>query len=132
MKRFLPLFPVLVLLCSCTTPAKDYTSSIRSADDLFSAMENNRQWPSYRGFFASGYMKEADLPDSFNIATGYNVRWQTEIPGMGLSCPSVWDERIFLTTAISQDDRAGFLPGLYGDIEPVADSSVHLWKLYCI
>ena len=95
-------------------------------------VENNRQWPSYRGFLADGYMKGATLPDSFNIESGYNVAWSTPIPGMGLSCPSIWNDRIFIITAISKDDAAGFKPGMYGDIAPVKDESWHTWKLYCI
>jgi len=132
MKKAILLIIVTVLaVIGCTRTSK-YSSGIRSAEDLFLAMENNRQWPSYRGFFADGYMKGASLPDSFNIESGYNVKWEVPIPGMGLSCPSIWDDRIFITTAISEDDGAGFRPGLYGDIAPVADSSRHTWMLYCI
>jgi outer membrane protein assembly factor BamB len=55
-----------------------------------------------------------------------------EIPGLGLSSPVIWDNKIFITSAISQADRDGFKPGIYGDISPVRDSSVHEWKVYCI
>ena len=120
-------YVVLIILSGCRSYSGK-TPEIRSADELFSAMEQNRQWPSYRGFYADGYMKGATLPDSFNVESGYNIRWKTPVPGMGLSCPSVWDDRIFITTAISENDSAGFLPGLYGDIEPVPDSSRHIWK----
>lgn len=99
---------------------------------LFESMEANTQWPSYRGYYANGYMKNTALPDSFNVETGFNVQWDIEIPGLGLSCPVIWDNSIFITTAISELDKEGYLPGLYGDIEPVADSSEHQWVLYCI
>ena len=29
------------------------------------------------------------------------IRWQTPIPGLGHSCPVVWGDRVFLTTAVS-------------------------------
>jgi outer membrane protein assembly factor BamB len=61
-----------------------------------------------------------------------NVRWKAEIPGLGLSSPVIWDNKVFITSAISQADRDGFKPGIYGDITPVRDSSVHEWKVYCI
>ena len=61
-----------------------------------------------------------------------NVRWKTEIPGLGLSSPVIWDNKVFITSAISQADRDGFKPGIYGDITPVSDSSVHEWKVFCI
>jgi outer membrane protein assembly factor BamB len=104
---------------------------VNSADDFFTAMEKNRQWPSYRGYFASGYLDDANLPDSFNIESSYNIKWKVGVPGMGLSCPVIWENRIFITTAVSEQDNAGYLPGLYGDIEPVNDSSEHTWKVLC-
>jgi len=106
-------------------------AQVDSADSFFESMEANRQWPSYRGYFASGYLDEANLPDSFNIETSHNVKWNIEIPGLGLSCPVIWDERVFITTAVSSQDSEGYKTGMYGDIEPVADSSEHVWKVYC-
>ena len=78
---------------------------VNSADSFFESMESNRQWPSYRGYFASGYMDDAHLPDSFNIETSYNVKWNIEIAGLGLSCPVIWDNKVFITTAISEQDK---------------------------
>jgi outer membrane protein assembly factor BamB len=104
---------------------------VNSADTFFESMESNRQWPSYRGYFASGYLDDAHLPDSFNIETSYHVKWNIEIAGLGLSCPVIWDNKVFITTAISEQDKEGYLPGLYGDIEPVDDSSEHIWKVLC-
>lgn len=118
-------------LLSCSSGKNSIDQTVFSEDTLFEAMETNQQWPSYRGFFASGYMDNAALPDTFNVETGLNVKWNIEIPGLGLSCPVIWDERIFLTSAISQSDKSGYQPGLYGDIEPVADSSEHRWMVYC-
>ena len=92
----------------------------------------DRQWTSYRGKFSSGVLDNANLPDSFDLRTMTNVRWKTEIPGLGLSSPVIWDNKIFITTAISEADKAGYKPGLYGDVTPVRDSSVHEWKVYCI
>ena len=131
-KNLFFLISAIVLIQSCGnniiyTPL---ASEVNSEQEFFTSIETNTQWPSYRGYYASGYLKNAELPDSFNIESGFNVKWNIEIPGLGLSCPSIWD--VFITTAISEDDQAGFLPGIYGDIEPVADSSVHSWILYCI
>jgi len=108
-----------------------WSQKIDSDDAFFKSIEKNRQWPSYRGYYASGYLDEAALPDSFNIETSYNVKWNIEIPGMGLSCPVIWDNRVFITTAVSSQDKEGFRTGIYGDIAPVNDSSEHVWKLYC-
>jgi outer membrane protein assembly factor BamB len=91
-----------------------------------------RQWPSYRGYMSSGVLDNANLPDSFNVSSMFNVSWKIKIPGLGLSSPVIWDNRLFITTAISQTDNSGFKPGIYGDVTPVKDSSVHEWKVYCI
>lgn len=104
---------------------------VNSPDSFFESMESNRQWPSYRGYYATGYLDNASLPDSFNIESSFNVKWNIEVPGLGLSCPVIWDNRIFITTAVSDQDKEGYLPGLYGDIAPVSDSSEHIWKVMC-
>jgi outer membrane protein assembly factor BamB len=92
----------------------------------------DRQWTAYRGRLSSGVLDNANLPESFDISKMINVRWKTEIPGLGLSSPVIWNNKIFITTAISQADKDGFKPGIYGDITPVSDSSVHEWKVLCI
>ena len=57
---------------------------------------------------------------------------EDEIPGLGLSSPVIWDNKLFITTAISQSDKAGFKPGIFGDVSPVRDSSIHEWKVLCL
>jgi outer membrane protein assembly factor BamB len=91
-----------------------------------------RQWPGFRGYMSSGVLDNANLPESFDADKNINIRWKSEIPGLGLSSPVIWDNKLFITTAISQSDKDGFRPGIYGDIAPVKDSSVHEWKVYCI
>ena len=126
------LSTVIFLSCADSRQNALLGQEIDSQEAFFNAMETNRQWPGYRGFFASGYLDDTHLPDSFNVETNHNIQWNVKIPGLGLSCPVIWDDRIFITTAISEADDKGYLPGLYGDIEPVNDSSVHVWKVYCI
>lgn len=91
-----------------------------------------RQWPGYRGYMASGVLDNAGLPEVFDLRKMINIRWKIEIPGLGLSSPVIWNNRLFITTAVGRADKAGFKPGIYGDIEPVDDSSEHEWKVLCI
>jgi outer membrane protein assembly factor BamB len=107
----------LILLCSLNA-----TGQITQA----------HQWPGFRGYMASGVLDNANLPESFDIDRMTNIRWKVEIPGLGLSSPVIWDNKLFLTTAISQADKEGFKPGIYGSIDPVTDSSLHEWKVLCI
>lgn len=135
MKFQIPLLLALfmtALSCSHLEAQKYLGDQVNSETDFFEAMESSRQWPSYRGYFAAGYMDDTSLPDSFNIETSYNIKWNISIPGLGLSCPVIWDDHVFITTAVSDQDTEGYRTGLYGDIEPVADSSEHVWKVYCI
>ena len=92
----------------------------------------SRQWPSYRGYLLSGILDNANLPESFDLKSGKNIAWKTTIEGMGISSPVIWDNNLFITTAVSQADKAGFKPGIYGNVSSVDDSSVHEWKVICL
>lgn len=98
---------------------------------LSGQLNPEKQWPSYRGYLSSGVLDNTNLPDSFNLETGYNIRWKIQIPGLGISSPVIWGDKVFITTALSESDKAGFKPGLYGDVTPVDDNSVHEWIVYC-
>jgi outer membrane protein assembly factor BamB len=54
-------------------------------------------WPYWRGPGADG-MAIGEAP--LHWSDTQNVRWKTEIPGLGNSSPIVWGDQIFLTTAI--------------------------------
>lgn len=90
-----------------------------------------RQWPAFRGQLSSGILDNANLPDSFNLESAYNIKWKIQVPGLGISSPVIWGDKIFITTALSGSDKAGFKPGLYGDVTPVDDNSEHEWIVYC-
>lgn len=60
------------------------------------------QWPQWRGPSGSGSAPLADPPTSWSEEK--NIRWKVQIPGNGHSTPVVWDQRIFLTTAVPYGD----------------------------
>ncbi len=91
-------------------------------------------WPSFRGLNASGVADGQNLPESWNGETGQNIRWKIPIPGLAHSSPIVWQDKVFVTTAVlrSQQDST-FKHGLYGAGTSANDrSEVHQWKLYCL
>ncbi len=94
--------------------------------------DSQRQWNMFRGHYASGVLDNANLAENWDATTGENIAWKTEIPGLGHSCPVVWGDNVFVTTAVSSADQEGIKTGIYGSIGSVADSSEHEWKLYCI
>jgi len=101
---------------------------------LFSCAKSQpeRQWPSYRGYHASGVLNDANLPETWNAETGEHIKWKVPVPGLGLSSPVIWGDKLFITTAISESDSSGFKTGIYGAIGSVEDESVHEWKVICI
>jgi outer membrane protein assembly factor BamB len=89
-------------------------------------------WPSFRGVDARGISEGYALPSAWNGEEGKNIRWKTRIPGLGHSSPTVWGDRVWITTAISGKEDAALKPGLYGDITPVQDDTEHRWVVYCL
>ncbi|MEE4114787.1 MAG: PQQ-binding-like beta-propeller repeat protein [Marinilabiliaceae bacterium] len=110
--------------------------SLISIVALFSASAQDpvpeKQWSSYRGHKSQGYLDNVNLPLNWDIDSGHNLLWEKEIPGLALSSPVIWGDRLFITTAISEKDTSGLRTNLSGSVEPVEDSSEHTWKVYCI
>jgi outer membrane protein assembly factor BamB len=88
-------------------------------------------WPSFRGPGASGVSDGHAAPARWDVAAGRQVRWKTAVPGLGHSSPIVWGDQVCVTTAVRADGEAPLRVGLYGDIAPVDDGSVHHWKVLC-
>lgn len=94
--------------------------------------KENINWPGFRGLNASGVAEHYPTPLSWDMEKSINIKWKTAIPGLGHSSPVVWENRIFITTAVSDKAEPELKVGLYGDIESAADQTVHEWKVYCI
>ncbi|MBN2772875.1 MAG: PQQ-binding-like beta-propeller repeat protein [Prolixibacteraceae bacterium] len=92
----------------------------------------DEQWPSFRGPFAKGYLENSKPPVEWDVSAGKNIKWQTSIPGLGHSCPVIWGDKLFITTAISGSGNNELKVGLYGDIDAVNDDSEHEFKVYCL
>ncbi|MBL8823071.1 MAG: PQQ-binding-like beta-propeller repeat protein [Planctomycetia bacterium] len=92
-----------------------------------------RNWPGFRGESNAGVVDGQFPPTSWNSKTGKHLAWKTPIPGLGLSCPVVWGNQLFVTTAINLDSpKPSLRIGQYGDVDSVAESSPHVWKVYCL
>lgn len=75
--------------------------------------EWNRHWPTWRGPTGNGVAPLADPPLTWSETE--NVRWKVEIPGLGLSSPIVWEDRVYLTTAAPTGESP---PGGVTPLEP--------------
>ncbi len=90
------------------------------------------QWPQFRGPYASGIVETNSLPDKWDVKTGENIRWETEIPGLGHSSPVIWDNKLFITTAINTSGNDSLKVGLYGNVANYKDSVIKEFRLICI
>jgi len=88
-------------------------------------------WPAFRGANAAGVADGQGAVAEWNVTTGANVRWKTEIPGLATSSPIVWGDRVIVASASSADDTT-FRPGLYGDVKPVDSLPEHTYELYAL
>jgi outer membrane protein assembly factor BamB len=89
-------------------------------------------WPSFRGPAGSGVGDGQGVPLTWDVGSGKNVRFRTELPGMGNSSPIVWKDRIFVTTAVSATGERSLKTGLYGEGSAVDDLSVHSFRLVAL
>jgi outer membrane protein assembly factor BamB len=89
-------------------------------------------WPSFRGPAASGVGDGQGVPLTWDVASGRNVRFKTELPGMGNSSPIVWKDRIFVTAAVSATGERTLRTGLYGEGTAVDDLSEHSFRLFAL
>ncbi len=89
-------------------------------------------WPQFRGTGARGIGDEQNAPTQWNVPEQQGLRWKTPIAGLGNSCPIVWGNRVFLTTAISESGDTSLRTGLYGDVAGVDDNVNHTWQVVCI
>ncbi len=95
--------------------------------------QNNKDnWPSFRGLHAAGVADGQNLPDVWDGEKGTAVKWKTRIPGLAHSSPVIWNDQLFITTAVSSRGNATFKPGLYGDGDASDDRSAHQWKILCL
>ncbi len=110
---------------AATPPSEEETQFLAGFDTC-------RQWSSFRGHYARGWLDNARLPDTWDPGAMHNVRWKVPIPGLGLSSPVIWNDRIFVTSAIGESGSDTIKTGVYGEGDPVEDESVLTWKVYAL
>ena len=120
MKNPFSLFCLLVI----------FTGSLQQ--DLQAQTSYNEQWPGFRGPRGSGFIENAKTATNWSLDNTENIKWKTPIPGLGHSCPVIWDDNLFVTTAANSKNSESLKVGLYGDIDEANDSVVHEFKVYCL
>ncbi len=85
-------FALFLLLASLLPAAAAFGQS----DDAW-----QKNWPQWRGPLANGFSATADPPVEWG--PDHNIKWKVAVPGQGESTPIVWNDRIFITTAVETD-----------------------------
>jgi outer membrane protein assembly factor BamB len=57
-----------------------------------------RNWPQWRGPAANGLVLHGNPP--LRWAEGKNIKWKVALPGLGHATPVIWEQRIFVLTAV--------------------------------
>ena len=60
-------------------------------------------WPAWRGPRGDGTSLDKNPPVKWSATE--NIVWKTPLPGLGHSSPVIWDDRVFLTTALNDSQE---------------------------
>src|SRR5689334_13799838 len=64
-------------------------------------------WPQWRGPNGDGISAETNVPVKWSATE--NVAWKSPLPGNGHSSPTVWEDSVFLTTALKDSSERQLL-----------------------
>ncbi len=105
------------------------TSAESRLEDLKVSSAN---WPQFRGTGSRGVADGQAPPVTWDLENQENIAWKIELPGLGHSCPSIWGDKLFLTSAISGTDNDSIQIGNYGSVDSVDDESEHEFLVLCV
>ncbi len=88
-------------------------------------------WPQFRGADSRGVAPDNEsLPEEWS--QDKNVAWKIAVPGRGWSSPIVWNEKVFVTTVVSEGEVEAPKPGLYfGGERPAPPTAAHQFRVLC-
>lgn len=86
-------------------------------------------WPQFRGISASGF-GSGKPPIEWDVESGKNILWKRKLDGLGHSCPISIGGRVFLTTAVSQNNDEKVPTGFVGGSgESAVDTGIWRWQV---
>ncbi|MBX7168207.1 MAG: PQQ-like beta-propeller repeat protein [Pirellulales bacterium] len=89
-----------------------------------------QNWPQFRGPGGNGVADGATFPTQW--APGHNVAWSAPVPGIGRSSPTVWGDRVFVKTAIPDNETDEPPKGMRPESKVFAPpDSNYDWRVLC-
>ena len=80
----------ILTLCICALVAIAISAS--------QPVDFEKNWHHWRGPYATGVAVDANPPITWSETE--NVRWKVAVPGTGHATPIIWDDKIFIQTAV--------------------------------
>lgn len=98
---------------------------------VFVSVPADENWPRFRGVDGTGVATDhTGLPTAWSQTN--NVAWVADIPGWGWSCPIVWENRVFVTTVVADEENLTPNKGLYlGEGVRTPAKGIHHWMVFC-
>ena len=96
---------------------------------------SSNNWPQFRGNGSRGVADGQSPPVHWNFESeekSTNLKWRKPVEGLGHSCPVIWEDRIFITTAVSKSGNEEIKIGQYGDVDSVEDDAEYEYKVICL
>ena len=93
-------------------------SSLAFAAVTAAAPAPNDNWPQWRGPLQNGVAPAANPPAAWSETN--NLKWKVKIPGSGHATPIIWDNRVFIQTAIPTGKKVEAKPGEASEQPPAA------------
>ncbi len=117
---------------SVSDSKQDVAPELVHVSSSWDSAVSSANWPGFRGIQSRGVADGQHPPVTWDIEKGENVAWKTPIPGFSNSCPTIWGDRLFITSASSSGGNTDVKIGLYGDVDSVQDDSIYEFILYCL
>jgi outer membrane protein assembly factor BamB len=93
MVRLITVRRLVLTLCITFVAGLAYTQ------DFESLRQNN--WHQWRGPDGNGFVPNGNPPITWDENT--NIKWKTPIPGEGSATPIIWNDQLFIVTAVKTD-----------------------------
>ena len=69
---------------------------------LWTSLAQADNWPHWRGESGNGVSTTAKPPTQWSATK--NVKWKVAVPGLGSSSPVIWEDRVFVTSAVGTEN----------------------------